>query len=277
LQLANGVLRLQDLRAAVAGGRLSGSTQLESDARRWSADLRFTDLNIASWIRGLRADPAKTAAANGAAKNGQGNAPVRAYLTGQLDAAIKVTGSGPSTAEILGTLDGRARARIRNGTASHLITEIAGVDVAQALGVAVRGDRALPLKCARVDLLINKGVAVLHDSVVDNPDSTVRIDGQIDLRDETLALRAQASPKDFSLLSMRSPVLVGGTLSAPQVSLDPGPLLVRLAAAAALAAVAAPAAALLPLIDVGAAEGSDGCAELPKTTAASAPAAKSSR
>ena len=44
----------------------------------------------------------------------------------------------------------------------------------------------------------------------------------IDLRSERLDLRIDPKPKDFSLLSMRGPLFVNGTLGDPQFDVDPG-------------------------------------------------------
>ena len=78
-----------------------------------------------------------------------------------------------------------------------------------------------------------------------------------------MALRARSMPKDFSPLSLRTPVLVTGTLAKPQVGLDGRALGVRALAAAALAVIAAPLAALLPFIDPGEAETGDPCVDRP--------------
>jgi AsmA family protein len=65
-----------------------------------------------------------------------------------------------------------------------------------------------------------------------------------------LALRTAAKPKDFSPFSLRSPILIGGTLSQPSVSVQGKPLAQRLVAAVALA-VAAPVAGLIPFLEFG--------------------------
>ena len=268
LLLDDGVLHLQALNARIGGGELTGSSQLDGNAERarWRTDLRFARLDLADWIRALRTDAPQT---------GKDAGP-RAYLSGLLSGTVQVAGSGRSTAEILGTLDGRLQARLDNGALSHLVTEFAGLDVAQALGVAVRGDKALALKCARIDLRIQQGVAVPQVAVLDNVDSTVYVTGQIDLRNEQLDLRAVARPKDVSPLSLRTPVRVTGTLAEPQVGIDAKPLLAKAAAAAALAIVAAPAAALLPLVDLGSGDAGDPCAPR-AAAAAAAPAASGTR
>ena len=274
LLLQDGVLQLQGLQADVAGGKVAGSTRLDGRDKtaRWDLDLRVTGLDIAGWVRALQAPagekvpkPSGSAALRRerqAARQG-GDQPVRSYLTGALGGDFKLQGQGNSTAQILASLQGSARLQLRDGTLSHLATEAAGLDLAEALGVLVRGDAPLPLRCARVDLAIDHGVAVIQRAVLDNADSTLRLDGRIDLRNETLALRARSMPKDFSPLSLRAPVLVTGTLAKPQVGLDGRALGARALAATALAVIAAPLAALLPFIDTGESKSGDPCLDPP--------------
>jgi hypothetical protein len=57
------------------------------------------------------------------------------------------------------------------------------------------------------------------------------------------------APKDWSPLALRTPVRIEGRLSAPDISLEKGPMARRLIPAALLAVVVQPLAALLPLID----------------------------
>ncbi|MGA0609350.1 AsmA family protein [Caldimonas sp. KR1-144] len=246
VRLADGVLWIQDLRAGLGKGLLSGRTRLDGrgDPALWSADLAVQGIAIEDWVRGVRRAP-RRAPANGVA------APPPPYVTGELVAAINVSGRGRSTAELLASMDGKARLQLRNGTLSHLVTELAGVDIAESLGVAVKGDEPLPLRCARVDLQIRDGIATPTVAMLDNRDSSVRVDGRIDLRDESLALRATVRPKDVSLLSLRSPLVVSGHLAQPRVGVEGGRLVPRVLAALALGFIAPPAA-VLPLVDPGA-------------------------
>ena len=279
LLLQGGVLRLQALKASVAGGQFSGSTSLDAngDPARWATDLKFSGIDVAGWVRGLNAQPdqpAAPAAGNKAALKARrnearsgGNQPVQAYLTGALSGRLQATGRGRSTAEILSTLDGQAQMRLTDGTLSHLVTELAGLDLAQALGVLIRQDRPLPLRCALLDLQLQNGVVRPLRAVLDNADSTLRLAGQVDLRDETLALQAQVKPKDFSPLSLRVPVVITGTLGAPVVGVDGKRLAGKALGMLALAAVVAPAAALLPLLEAGSSDKGDPCAD-PGTAAA---------
>ena len=235
LTLRSGVLNLAELQAQVAGGQLRGSTSLSttpaSSVARWQADLRFTGVQVEQWLRRLQAQSTP-------------------FLSGRMAARLQVQGVGNSTATILANLQGQVAASLGQGTVSHLIVEVAGLDVAQALGVYVRGDDALPINCANVQAHIHQGLLRTRHAVLDTRDSTLRVTGQLNLADESLALRAEVKPKDFSPLSLRTPLVVGGTLAAPEVGVDQRRLLTRVAAALALAA-AAPPAALLALLDLG--------------------------
>jgi uncharacterized protein involved in outer membrane biogenesis len=249
LLLADGVLTIADFVGATAQGRLEGYVQLDgrTDKALWTADLRLLGVNLAQWLRLKRS----------------GNAPP--YLSGKLDALVKVKGTGRSTAEILGTLAGDLRMHMREAAVSHVAVEAGGIDVAQALGVLVKGDDALPILCNVADLDIAQGVATPKVFVVNTRDSTIWIDGTVSLRDETLDLRAVVSPKDFSPMSLRTPIHVKGTFAQPRVSLEIGKLAGK-AGAAGLLALLNPLAALIPFIDPGAqakaAENDAECANL---------------
>lgn len=254
LRLRDGVLRVEDLEAWVAQGRLRGRSQLDSNRPEghWQAQLTMSEVDIARWIRPR---PAQARAPGAAASDA---APVRP-LTGVLNASVDVRGHGLSTATILGTLDGQARARLSDGTLSHLLTEGLGLDIAQALGVALRGDRALPLRCATLDLALSNGRATIRRGVVDNSDTTITIGGSVNLRDERLELALRAQPKDVSPLALRAPITVTGSFEHPRLGIEGGALAARLAGSAILAAAVSPLAALLPLIDPGERPEGDPC------------------
>ena len=174
----------------------------------------------------------------------------RPICRGKLDALVKVKGSGRSAAEILASLDGDLRMHMRDAAVSHLAVEAAGIDLAQALGMLIKGDDALPIQCNVADLDIVKGVARPKVFVVNTRDSTIWIDGTVSFRDESLDLRFVVSPKDFSPLTLRTPVRVRGTLGNPAVSLELGKLAGK-AGAAGLLSLLHPLAAIIPFIDPG--------------------------
>jgi len=240
LTLRDGVLRLDDIVARTADGTLRGEVSLDGSGKiaLWRTDLRWNNVRLERWIAQDRANDAPP------------------YVAGRLVGRAQLKGQGKSTAEILSTLDGSVRTSLRDGKISQLAIEAAGIDVAQALGVVLKGDRDLPVQCALVDLNAEKGVFRPRAMVVETTDSNVWVDGSVSLRDEKLDLRAVVSPKDFSPLTLRTPVHVKGTFSDPAVSLEKAPL-ARKAALAVLLGLIHPVAAVIPLLDPGSDDGHD--------------------
>ncbi|MDL2339553.1 MAG: AsmA family protein, partial [Pseudomonadota bacterium] len=258
LQLSGGVLTLSELDARTADGRLAGRWSLDGRGSQalWDADLRWTGVRLERWIHQARA----------------GSAPP--YLSGRLSGRATVKGQGLSTADILASLNGRVRTELSDGAVSHLLVEAAGLDIAQALGVLFKSDDALPLSCAVADLDAVGGVFRPRVMVLDTTDSAVWIDGSLSLATEALDLRAVVIPKDFSPLTLRSPLRVGGSLAVPEVSLEKEPI-ARKVAASILLALLNPLAALIPLIDPGDADlarrTGAGCRKLMQRGAAAKP------
>jgi uncharacterized protein involved in outer membrane biogenesis len=235
LLLADGVLTLSDIEAQTAKGRLLGHLQFDGRGKqaKWTADLRLLSVDLAQWLQ-LKRDENKPP-----------------YLSGKLDAQVVVAGSGRSSAEILGSLGGDMRMHVREAAVSHLLVEAAGIDLAQAFGIVVRGDDALPILCNVADFSVDDGVIRPKIFVVNTRDSTIWLDGTASLRTELLDVRAVVSPKDFSPLSLRTPLHVRGTFSKPAVSLEVGKLAGK-AGAAVLLALLNPLAVIIPFIDPGA-------------------------
>jgi len=261
LVLAGGVLRLQDLDARTAQGRLRGVVQLDGrgDEALWQAQLAWNGVQLEQWIT----QPRK-----------KGAPP---FVAGRLQGQADLRGQGRSTAAILGSLSGPLRTELRNGAVSHLAIEAAGLDLAESLGMMLKGDDALKVQCAVASLQAEHGVLRPKLVVLDTTDSTVWVDGSLSLASETMDLRAVVTPKDFSPLTLRAPLYVRGPLSAPVVSVDKGKVGAKLAASVLLAFVN-PLAALIPLIDPGdadeARQASSGCQALVQRAKSKQPAAK---
>lgn len=240
LLLEDSRLTLSNLSARVAGGLLTGSTRLQAEQRppRWDAALGFAEVDIQRWIRGLQKNE----------PSAQDGAP--AYLSGTLNAKVTLTGHGNSVADVLGSGNGQIKLDLIDGKMSQLITEAIGLDAAQALGILISGDVPLTLNCARAEALIQNGVVKSRYAVLDNKDSTLHIQGGANFKTEALQLRVVAEPKDFSPLSLRSPLNVTGSFKQPQISVEAKGLMARVAGALVLGALAPPAA-LLAFIDIG--------------------------
>ncbi len=253
--LADGVLTIADFEGTTAEGRLLGYLQLDGRGEQalWTADMRALGINLAQWLRLKRAKD------------------LPPYVSGKLDALVKVKGAGRSSAEILASLEGDIRIHLRDAAISHVAVEAAGVDIAQALGVLVKGDDALPILCNVADLDVVKGVAQPKVFVINTRDSTIWIDGTVSLKTEAMDLRAVVSPKDFSPLTLRTPIHVKGMLGKPTVSVELGKLATK-AGASALLALLNPLAAIIPFVDPGAKDAAKRagaqCAALVKTSGA---------
>jgi uncharacterized protein involved in outer membrane biogenesis len=235
LLLENAVLTLRDLDARTGAGSLKGMVQLDGrdSLAQWNADLRWSDVRLERWLHQARKE---------------GDAPP--YVTGRLNGQAKVAGQGKSTAAILGSLGGSVRMQLRDASISHLLIEAAGLDVAQALGVMIKGDDALPVDCAVADLAAEHGVLRPRVLVLDTRDSTVWSEGSLSLANEALDLRLLVSPKDFSPLALRTPVHLRGSFANPAISIEKAPLAGRVGAAALLALLN-PLAAVIPFFDTG--------------------------
>ncbi|RFO97129.1 hypothetical protein DIC66_08260 [Rhodoferax lacus] len=220
LQLSQGLLSLSDLDARLGPGHIGGKLSLngQQDRAHWVADLHWDGVALEQWIHQTRS---------------KGLPP---YVTGR--------------AQGQASLRGRITATVQGGTVSHLLVEAGGLDMAESLGVMVQGDQPLRLDCAVADLTVAAGVARPQVLVLDTSDSTVWMDGSVSLASETLDLRAVVAPKDFSPLTLRTPLHVGGSFAAPQVSVEKGPLSLKLGSALLLGLIN-PLAALIPLVDTG--------------------------
>jgi uncharacterized protein involved in outer membrane biogenesis len=234
LQLTDGVLTLTDIDARTAQGHLGGTLALDGqqDRAHWVAALNWDGVQLQRWIHQQRA------------------ASLPPYVSGQLQGHATLQGSGRSTAEIMATLQGDIGATVEHGTLSHLLVEAGGLDLAESLGVFFKGDNALVLDCALADLSVAAGSLRPRLLVLDTSDSTVWVDGSVSLATETLDLRAVVAPKDFSVLTLRSPLHIQGSFARPKVSVEKGPLGLKLGTALLLGLVN-PLAAILPLVDLG--------------------------
>ena len=172
---------------------------------------------------------------------------------------------------ILGSLRGEVRMNVVGGTISHLAVEAAGLDVAEGLGMLIKGDDSLVIQCTVVDLVGEKGVFRPRAFVLDTEDSTLWVDGSLSFATEALDLKVVTTPKDFSPMSLRTPLHVRGTFADPSISLDKGRLGAKVGASALLSLLN-PLAALIPFIDMGNSEdaqrGADECRALSKRIAA---------
>ena len=237
LILENGLLRLDPLNFGVAGGDIRSNIRM--DAReatiRTRADISARGLNLDQLLPTV--ELAKDA-------------------VGKLGGTIAVSGNGNSIAKMLGTADGDIALGMGRGQISNKLMEWTGLDIAEVLKFLIQGDRRIPIRCAFGDFVLTNGVMTSRALAFDTTDTIIIGAGTINLRDETLDLELRPRPKDRSLFSFRSPLIVEGTFKDPAFHPDYKRVGLRGAIALALGTIAPPAA-LLATLELGPGEDSN--------------------
>src|SRR5690606_36979653 len=184
------------------------------------------------------------------------NAELAQGSAGRIGGDIKVRGSGNSIAAIFGSADGDIALGMGRGRVSNLVMELAGLDAAEALKFLLTKDRQVPIRGASADLGVEDGVMTSRALAFDSTDTIIVGEGTVNLATERLDLLLKPRPKDRSILTLRSPLRVGGTFKDPSFRPDMGALGLRGAVALALGSIAPPAA-LLATFETGPGEDSD--------------------
>jgi uncharacterized protein involved in outer membrane biogenesis len=229
--LDNGVLRLNPLNFNAAGGTLA--THVELNAREETVRTLLT-ADVEHLQLPLLLPKFKMT------EKGAGD------ISGAL--ALKMTGN--NVADMFGSADGNIGLIMGKGHISNLMVELAGLDVAESIKYLIDKDREIPLRCAYTAFDVKDGVMNATGLAFDTTDTAIFGEGSIDMKQEKIALRLVPQPKDRSPLTIRVPLIIGGTFKDPSFHPEAKPLLARTAAAAALYTLAPPAA-LLALIETG--------------------------
>lgn len=245
LTLDGGRMTLTGIDASTAQGHLAGSLAIDARPGRpeWRADLDWDGVHLDNWLKAAKSAPddiRRQATAQ----------PPPPWFTGKLHGRTHLVGHGRSMAELLGSLDGRTTIFVRDGSISHLALEALGLDIAQGLGLLLRGDDRQPVRCAVIDLDAKNGHMTPRVALLATPVTVVVIDGSLDFAQEQLDLRLIAKPQNVSPLTLRAPLRVRGTFASPKLSADATPIAARAAGGLALALLN-PLAAILPFVDFG--------------------------
>ncbi|HEX2227022.1 MAG TPA: AsmA family protein [Candidatus Binatia bacterium] len=202
LSLKDGVLKFEPAALDVANGRVELYSTFDASKQpsRVHIDARFRQLEI---------------------KRLFGKSKFAEKSTGPLSGRIALSGTGHSFRELMATAAGNTFLVMSGGELSGLLVEVAGLDVAEALGRLVRGDKAVPIRCAALDFQGKEGQMGIQTLVFDTDDTIIFGEGSIDLRDEKVNIVLTPVPKDFSPFSLRSFVRVSGSFKNPSAFPDP--------------------------------------------------------
>lgn len=237
IKLKNGTLQLDPLALGVAGGSLAGRITIDVNVVPAVYDTRF-DLRAVQLNR-LFPTIQNTKSA-----------------LGKISGQVALKGRGNSMAQMLGSASGDVAVLMGKGEISNVLMEILGLDGGEIIKFFVRGDRNIQLLCAAAAFEVKQGLMSSKVVVLDTVDTVINGSGQISLADETLDILLKPEPKDTSILSLRSPLKIGGTFAAPTAGPDKVALGARAGLAIALGAVN-PFLALLATIETGPGQDAD--------------------
>jgi uncharacterized protein involved in outer membrane biogenesis len=171
-------------------------------------------------------------------------------LTGDVDLDLEGRGAGGSLRQIMAGLDGRLILAMGKAELATPLFDLIGADLAQTLLPWAAQDRSTHINCAVVRFDAKRGMATGGAMLLDTAKVTVQGAGTIDLASERIALVLTPQPKERSLISLATPIDVGGTLAAP--TLSPNRMaLAKDAAGAAIGNVIVPFGFLVPLLSGG--------------------------
>jgi len=231
VRLRDGVLILDSMNLGIAGGTVAGRVQIDSHSNPavTKVDLKARSMELSKMFRDVN---------------------LTRTSFGKIHGDIELEGRGNSVAQMLAGSSGNVALLMGRGQISNLLLEIAGLDGAEIIKFLMRGDLNVPVRCAASAFDVKKGLMTSRALVLDTTDTVVYGDGTVNFASEAIDLYFRPYPKDMSVLSLRSPLKVTGTLGAPQAGPDKGALAGRAGLALALGAVN-PLLALAATIETG--------------------------
>jgi uncharacterized protein involved in outer membrane biogenesis len=202
LNLNDGVLRFSPAAFGVANGRMEIYSTFDGSKRPSAVkiDARLRHLDLKRFL---------------------GDSLFAQKTLSPIGGRIALSGTGQSFRELMASASGSTFLAMSGGEISDLLVRVAGLDVANALGVAVKGDKPIPVRCALLDVQGTNGQMGIQTLVFDTANSVVSGEGKIDLRDEKVNIVVLPAPKGFSPLSLRSYIRVTGGFKDISVFPDP--------------------------------------------------------
>jgi uncharacterized protein involved in outer membrane biogenesis len=159
-------------------------------------------------------------------------------------------------------MDGTASFVIPSGNIRDAIAELTGINVAAGLGLLITKDqKQSEIRCGVANFVATDGVLDAKTLVIDTSNVLITGHGDVNFGKETLDLQIQGKPKHVRLVRLRTPIVLGGSLSKPTLGVAPVKLLEQAGEATALGILLTPVAAILAFVDPGLAKNAN-CAAL---------------
>jgi uncharacterized protein involved in outer membrane biogenesis len=189
---------------------------------------------------------------------------------GMMGADIRLTGSGDTLRDMLGSANGAFGLVLAGGNLSSLVTDGLVVDTGPALSHLIGPEKRTVLRCAVAAFDVQKGVARTQTLMIDTPDARLGGQGTVTFADERLDLRlvpvvkevvrettregVKETVKEAAPAVARSPIAIMGTFAYPDVRADRavamGSVAPGLPGASGMSGVSM-ATGLVPLVDTG--------------------------
>ncbi|WP_193173517.1 AsmA family protein [Nisaea nitritireducens] len=171
------------------------------------------------------------------------------------NSSAKLVASGRTPREAMDTVNGHVALYLKDGTISNTYWELIAADLVTSLlpSIGKTADKEAKLNCMATRFDISEGIAKSTVFLVDSARVTVGGAGTVDLRDEKVDFLLHPKPKDFSLVSLATPIRISGPLADPTILPDvAGAAKTAVLGAGAVALTAInPLALVLPLISSG--------------------------
>jgi uncharacterized protein involved in outer membrane biogenesis len=196
--IGRNVLTVAPLLAKLAGGRVNAHLTLDGSKELPAAnvDFRITDLQLGQLVHKDTSPPP---------------------MEGMVQARVRITGSGRSVHQVAASANGTVSVQMPLGALRKSFAELTDLDL-RGLGLLLTKNRQdVPVRCAMAHFKAEGGTLTAQDLVVDTDPVLITGAGQIHLDSETLDLSIRGNPKKLRLFSLRSPVLVQGTLAHPAI------------------------------------------------------------
>lgn len=185
--------------------------------------------------------------------------------TGHVHGEIALAGAGDAVGSMLGAAGGRMSFGVVDGHVRRRVLEQLTWKIPVDLALNTRGDEMVPIRCGIANFEVERGVVRTTTLFVDTDVVAVRGSGRVDLARETLDVTLTPQAKQRSLLRVRAPLQVAGTLAHPAVGVDVAAV-VGTSIGAVVLGIVNPFLALLPLVDFGPTVAS-GCGNAPPPVA----------
>jgi uncharacterized protein involved in outer membrane biogenesis len=171
-------------------------------------------------------------------------------LTGAVDLELDGHSAGGSLRQIMAGLDGKVGMVMGKAELATPLFDLIGADLVQSALPWAAHDRDTHINCAVISFAAVRGLATSETLLLDTAKVTVQGAGTVDLGSERLALVLTPRPKEHSLISLATPIDVGGTFAAPTIAPNQVAL-AKDAAGAVIGSVIMPFGILVPLLSTG--------------------------